>query len=76
MISVLSRTGGFKESYGCGVGIVGGRIRGRGIENEGGADPVVRNESRNSLAASVVFRSIVCPFLYTVKVILSPADLC
>ena len=45
------------ESYGCGIGIVGGLIGGWGIEYEGGADPVVRNESRNSLAASFVFRS-------------------
>jgi hypothetical protein len=66
----------YRKSYGCGIGIVGGRIGGWGIENEGAADPVVRNESRDSLAASVVFRSIACPFLYTVKVILSPADLC
>ncbi len=74
MISVPISTGGIKESYGCGIGIVGGRIGGCGIE--GGADRVVRNGIRDSLAASVAFRSIACPFLYTVKVILSPADLC
>jgi len=55
---------GLSESYGCGVDIVGGW----GIAKEGGADPVVRNESRDSLAASVVFRSITCPLLYTVTV--------
>ncbi len=63
-----------KESYGCGMGIVGGRIGGWGIE--GGADRVVRNGSKDGLAASVAFRSIACPFLYTVKVRLSPTDLC
>jgi transposase len=43
---------------------------------EGRADRVVRNGIKDSLAASVAFRSIACPFLYTVKVTLSPADLC
>jgi hypothetical protein len=36
----------YLEQEVMGVGIVGGRIGGWGIENEGGADPVVRNESR------------------------------
>jgi hypothetical protein len=40
------------------------------------ADRVVRNGSTDGLAESVVFRSIACPFVHTVKVILSPADLC
>ena len=43
-----------------------------GIANEGG----VRNGSNDGLAASVAFRSIACPFLYTVKVMLFPATLC
>ena len=62
------------ESYGCGVGIVGGRIGGWGIE--GMADRVVRNGIRDGLAVSVAFRSMACPFLYTVKVMLFPAILC
>jgi hypothetical protein len=62
------------ESYGCGTGIVGGRIGGCGIE--GGADRVVRNGSEGGLAVSIAFRSLTCPFLYTVKVMLSPAILC
>ena len=66
----------FGESYGCGTGIVGGRIGGWGIGNEGGVDPVVINRSKDGLAASVTFRSTACPFLYTVKVTLSPTDLC
>jgi len=48
-----------KESYGCGIGIVGGRIGGWGIE--GAADFVVRNGIREGLAVSVAFRSIACP---------------
>jgi hypothetical protein len=55
-------------------GIVGGRIGGWGIE--GRADRVVRNGSRDGLAVSVAFKSMACPFLYTVKVILFPAILC
>ena len=43
--SQLSITGGVKESYGCGIGIIGGRIGGYVIE--GGADLVVRNGSLN-----------------------------
>jgi hypothetical protein len=39
-------------------------------------DRVVTNGIGDSLAASVAFRSMACPFLYIVKVILSPADLC
>ena len=58
------------ESHGCGTGIVGGW----GIE--GMTDRVVRNGSKDGLAASVAFRSIACPFLYTVKVMLFPAILC
>jgi hypothetical protein len=61
--------------YGCGVGIVGGRVGGWGIANEGGADCVIRIGSKDGLAASVVFRSIACPFLYTVKVMLFQAIL-
>jgi hypothetical protein len=68
----LSVTGGITESYGCGIGIVGGC--GWGIE-DGGADRVVRNGSKDGLAASVAFRSIACPFLYTVKVMLFQAIL-
>ena len=66
----------FRESYGCGTGIVGGRIGGWGIGNEGGPDRVVINRSKDGLAASLTFRSTACPFLYTVKVRLSPTDLC
>jgi hypothetical protein len=73
MISV-SLTGEIKERYGCGIGIVGGRVGGCGIE--GRADRVVRNGSKDGLAVSVAFRSMGCPFLYTVKVMLSPAILC
>jgi hypothetical protein len=62
--------------YGCGVGIVGGRVGGWGIANEGGADRVIRNGSNDGLAESVTFRSVACPFLYTGKVRLSPTDLC
>ena len=40
------------------------------------ADRVVRNGIIDGLAVSVVFRFMACPFLYTVKVILSPTDLC
>jgi hypothetical protein len=42
----------YGESYGCGVGIVGGRVGGWGIANEGGADCVIRNGSKDGLAAS------------------------
>ena len=63
------------ESHGCGTGIVGGRIGGWGIGKEGGDDRVVRNGIRDGLAVSVAFRSIACPFLYTVKVMLFPAIL-
>jgi hypothetical protein len=63
------------ESYGGGVGIVGGCVEEWGTE-EGGADRVIRNRSMNGLAVSVAFKSIACPFLYTVKVRLSPKDLC
>ena len=70
--------GYYGESYGCGigigVGIVGGCVGECGIE--GGAHRIVRNRSMDGLAVSVVFRSIACPFLYTVKVRLSPTDLC
>ncbi|HET8685899.1 MAG TPA: hypothetical protein VFM18_04460 [Methanosarcina sp.] len=69
----------FDESYGCGigigVGIVGGRAGEWGIK-EGGADRIVRNRSMDGLAVSVAFRSMACPFLYTVRVRLSPTDLC
>jgi len=63
------------ESYGCGVGIVGGRVGGCGVPNEGGAS-VIRNGNKDGLPASVVVRSIACPFLYKVKVRLLPATLC
>jgi hypothetical protein len=46
----------YDESYGCGIGIVGGCIGGWGIE--GGTDRVVRNGSKDGLAPSVAFRSI------------------
>ena len=62
----------YVKSYGR--GIVEGRIGGWGTE--GGADRVVRNGSTDGVAASVAFRSIVCPFLYTVKVMFLPAILC
>ena len=62
--------------YGCGIGVVGGRIGGWGIANEGGADRVVRNGSKEGLAESVTFRFIACPFLYKVKVRSFPAILC
>ena len=55
-----------KESYGCGIGIVGGW----GIEGMG--DRVVRD----GLGVSVAFTSMACPFLYTVKLMLFPAILC
>ena len=55
-------------------GIVGGRIGGWGIE--GMTDRVVRNGIRDGLAVDVAFRFIVCPFLYRVKVMSSPAILC
>jgi hypothetical protein len=63
------------ENYGCGIGIVGGRIGGCGIANEGGAERVVRNGSKECLAVSVAFRSIACPLLYTLKVMLFAAIL-
>jgi hypothetical protein len=62
---LVSLTGGIKESYGCGVGIVGGRIGGCGIE--GGADLVIRNGSKDGLAASVLFRSIAYPSYIRLK---------
>ena len=60
--------------YECGVGTEGGCLGGPGIG--GGADRTMRSGSGDGLGVSVAFRSIVCPFLYTVKVILSPIDLC
>jgi hypothetical protein len=57
------------------MGIVGGCIGGWGIGNEGMADRVVRNGSKDGLAASIAFRSIAYPFLYTVKVMLFPSYL-
>lgn len=65
----------FVPCYECGVGTEGGCLGGPGI-GEGGAGRSTRNGSGDGLGASVVFRSIVCPFLYTVNVILSPADVC
>ncbi len=53
-----------------GVGIVGGCVGGCGI-----GDRVIRDGSKYGLVLSVVFRSIACPFLYTVKVRLLPTDL-
>jgi hypothetical protein len=55
-------------------GIVGGRVGGCGIESM--ADRIVRNGIRDGLAVNVAFRSMACPFLYTVKVMLFPAILC
>jgi hypothetical protein len=55
-------------------GISGGRIGGCGIE--GGADRMVRNGSKDGLAVSIAFKTTACSFLYTVKVISSPAILC
>jgi hypothetical protein len=60
------------KSYGC--GIVGGRIGGCGAE--GMAVLVVRNGSTDGLAGSLGFRSMACPFLYTVEVMFFPAILC
>jgi hypothetical protein len=60
----------YGESYGGGVGILGGCVGECGI-----GDWVVRNGSKDGLALSVAFRSIACPFLYTVKVRLLPTDL-
>jgi hypothetical protein len=54
-----------KESYGCGIGVVGGRIGGWGIEGWG--DRVVRNGSQDGLAASVAFRSMTSPFYIRLK---------
>ena len=56
------------------VWCVGGRIGGCGIESM--ADRIVRNGIRDGLAANVASRSMACPFLYTVKVMLFPAILC
>ena len=64
-----------KQSYGCGAGIVGGRVGGWGIENEGGAS-VIRNGRKDGLAASVTLKSTACPFLYKVKVRSFPEILC
>jgi len=61
--------------YGCGVCAEGGCLGGPGI-GEGGAERTMRKGSGDGLGVSVAFRAIVCPFLYTVKVILSPIDLC
>ena len=41
-----------------------------------GPNLVVRNGIGDGLAVSVAFKSNVCPFLYTVKVTLSPTALC
>lgn len=65
----------FSTHYGCGVGNEGCCLGGPGI-GEGGANRTRRKGSRDGLAASVAFRSTVWPFLYTVKVILSPGDFC
>ena len=48
--------------------ILRGRVGGWGIANEGGADCVIRNGSKDGLAESVTFKSIGCPFRYKVKV--------
>jgi hypothetical protein len=42
-------------------------------DEEGGADRVARNGSKDGLA--VAFRSMTCPFLYRVKVMLFPSIL-
>ena len=41
-----------------------------------GRNSTGRNGSGDGLAVRIVFRSKVCPFLYTVNVILLPTDLC
>ena len=43
-----------KESYGCGMGIVGGRIGGWGIE--GGVDCVIRIGSKDGLGSKCYFQ--------------------
>jgi hypothetical protein len=48
----------------------------RGCVGGEGADCVGRKGSGEGLAVSVAFRSKTCPFLYIVKVTLSPTDLC
>ena len=58
----------YSESYGCGLGIVGGRVGGWGIANEGGVNCVIRIGSKDGLTESVTFKSIGCSFLYKVKV--------
>ena len=62
-----------KKGYGCGLGIGG---CGGGFGAGEGPNLVVRNGIGDGLAVSVAFKSNVCPFLYTVKVTLSPTDLC
>jgi hypothetical protein len=42
----------------------------------GGGASLIRNGSKDGLAASVTFKSIGCPLLYTVKVRSFPAILC
>jgi len=65
------KRGGEKIVYGD--GIIGGRIGGCG--NEGAADGVVRNGSKDGLAVSVAFKSMACPFLYAFKVMVFPGIL-
>lgn len=62
----------FSTHYECGEGCC---LGGAGI-GVGGANRTIRYGSRDGLAASVALRSTVCPFLNTVKVILSPGDFC
>ena len=42
----------------------------------GEIDRVVSSGNKDGLAASVAFKSMACPFLYTVIVMLPPAILC
>ena len=65
----------FSTHYECGVGNEGCCLGGAGV-GERGANRTIRYGSRDGLAASVALRSTICPFLYTVKVILSPGDFC
>ena len=45
-----------RETYGCGIGIVGGRIGEWGIEGEDGANRIVRNGSRDGLGSKCYFQ--------------------
>jgi hypothetical protein len=51
-------------------------LSGVALESEGlgGENLSARNGSRDGPTASLAFRSMTCPFLYTVKIKLSPTD--